>query len=126
MRALKILAVLTALIAFGATAALAKSHMNYSGTYTMKSDKGMGWVKLSKVKGDMYQFSIMVNNKDGATCNIDGMIDLPEGVGIYKGTYQNCNFSMYFEKNKVMIDSAKTCAQCGGKAFIDGAYTTGK
>ncbi len=125
MRVLKIVVMLAGLLAFGAGMAAAKSQMNHSGTYTLKTAESTGSLKLAKVKGDMYQFSIVVYKKDGSTCNLDGMIDLPDGVGVYRDSLQMCDFSMYFEKGKAMIDSGKKCSQCGGKAFIDGAYARG-
>lgn len=126
MRFVKTLVMFAALVSFGAGLASAKSPVNYSGGYGLKTAEASGQLKLARMSGDMYQFSVIVYKKDGTTCSIEGMVDLPEGVGIYRDKVQKCDFSLYFDKNKAMIDSAKTCAQCGGKATIDGAYVKGQ
>jgi len=124
MRALKMIVILAALTVFSAGIACAKT-ANHSGTYGLKSETAKGWLKLDQVKGAMHQFSVMVVTKDGATCNLDGMIELEDGVGVFRGTFQKCNFSLYFKNGAAMIDSAKTCDQCGPKATIDGTYVKG-
>ena len=125
MRVLKVIFLLAALAAFAAGPAWAKAPVSHAGTYALKSDAATGWLKLSQVKGGMHQFEIMVYKKDGTTCSIDGMIEITDGLGVFKGTFQKCSFSLYFDKGKAMVDSGKSCDQCGGKAMIDGAYVKG-
>jgi len=126
MRALKSLLLLVALVAFACGTASAKSTKSYAGTYGLDSANATGSLKLTQVKGAMHQFEIMVYAKDGATCNIDGMIEIEDGLGIFRGTFQKCSLTIHFDKGKAMVDSGKACDQCGGKATIDGAYVKGK
>lgn len=126
MRLFTTLTLLAALIAFGAGAAFAKAPANHSGSYGYTSATSKGWLKLTQVKGATHQFEIMVYGKDGATCSMDGMIEIVDGLGMFKGTFQKCSFSLYFEKSTAMVDSGRSCDQCGKGVFIDGAYAKGK
>ncbi len=104
---------------------MAKGGDSHAGTYGLKSATATGWLKLNRVKGGLHQFEVMVYAKDGATCSTEGMIEIEDGIGIFKDAFQKCSFSLRFEKGAAMVDSGKSCAQCGGKASIDGTYVKG-